>query len=216
MVLDLGGKQDKSFNQSAIIGFQQAQESLGLSKESLFLEAKSDKQIQEFLSAFSIDPRCNLIISVGFNPSGYVKNLAEKYSDRKYLTIDNEVVSSKKNVRSALFREDQGGFLMGSIAAMKSHSKKIGIIGGMDILVMKRFALAYIAGAKYISPKIEIFNNIIGTTADAWNNPSKAKEIALSQFNNGADIIFQVAGTSGLGIFDATRQLNHLNENGKK
>ena len=126
------------------------------------------------------------------------------------------MVSSKKNVRSALFREDQGSFIMGSIAAMKSHSKKIGIIGGMEIPMMRRFALAYTAGAKYISPKIEVYNSIIGTTPDAWNNPSKAKEIALSQFHNGVDVIFQVAGPSGAGIFDATRQLNSLKDNEKK
>lgn len=216
MVLDRGGKDDKSFNQSAVAGFQQALDSLSISKESKFLETRSDEQIQNFLRSFSVDPNCKLIISVGFNPSGYVKNLAEKYSEKKYLTIDSEVVSSKKNVRSALFREDQGSFIMGSIAAMKSHSKKIGIIGGMEIPMMKRFALAYSAGAKYISPKIEVYNSIIGTTPDAWNNPSKAKEIALSQFHNGVDVIFQVAGPSGAGIFDATRQLNSLKDSEKK
>ena len=216
MVLDRGGKEDKSFNQSAVEGFNQALESLNISKESKFLETRSDEQIQHFLRTFSIDPNCNLIISIGFNPSSYVKNLSEKYPEKKYLTIDNEIISSKKNVRSALFREDQGAFLIGSIAAMKSKSKKIGIIGGMDIPMMKRFALAYEAGAKYISPKVQVQNSIIGTTPDAWNNPSKAKEIALSQFNNGADVIFQVAGPSGIGVFDAAAQYNKTNLNEKK
>lgn len=216
MVLDRGGKGDKSFNQSAVEGFQQAQESLNISKESKFLETQSDEQIQQFLRAFSIDSHCNLIISVGFSPSSYVKNLSEKYPKKKYLAIDSEIISSKKNVRSALFREDQGAFLIGSIAAMKSKSKKIGIIGGMDIPMMKRFAIAYEAGAKYMFPKIQVQNSIIGNTPDAWNNPSKAKEIAMSQYNYGADVIFQVAGPSGLGVFDAAAQFTHINFDKKK
>lgn len=216
MVLDRGGKEDKSFNQSAVSGFQQAQESLSISKDSKFLETRSDDQIQTFLRAFSVDPTCSLIISVGFNPSSYVKVLAEKYADKKYLAIDSEINSSKKNVRSALFREDQGAFLMGSIAAMKSQSKKIGMIGGMEIPMMKRFALAYVAGAKHVSPKIDVYNSVIGTTPDAWNNPTKAKEIALSQYKSGADVIFQVSGPSGFGVFDATRQLNQENKGEKK
>ncbi len=216
MVLDRGGKDDKSFNQSAVEGFQQALESLNISKESKFLETRSDEQIQQFLRAFSVDSQCSLIISVGFNPSSYVKNLSDKYPEKKYLTIDNEIISLKKNVRTALFREDQGSFLIGSIAAMKSKSKKIGIIGGMDIPMMKRFALAYEAGAKYVSPKIQVQKSIIGTTPDSWNNPSKAKELAMSQYNNGADVIFQVAGPSGAGVFDAVAQLNKTTLNEKK
>ncbi|APJ05108.1 BMP family lipoprotein [Silvanigrella aquatica] len=216
MVLDRGGKEDKSFNQSAVEGFQQAKESLKISDDSKFLETRSDEQIQHFLRTFSVDKTCNLIISVGFNPSSYVKALAEKYPDKKYLAIDNQVISSKNNVRSALFREDEGAFLIGSIAAMKSKSKKIGMIGGMDIPMMKRFALAFEAGAKHVSPKIEVRQSIIGTTPEAWNNPSKAKEIALSQYNNGVDIIFQVAGPSGLGVFDAATQLNKINVKEKK
>lgn len=215
MVLDVGGKNDKSFNQSAVEGFQQALESLAISKESKFLETHSDQQIQQFLRAFSVDPNCKLIISVGVNPSSHVKALAEKYADKKYLTIDAEIQSSKKNVRSALFREDQGAFLMGSIAAMKSSSKKVAMIGGMDIPMMKRFGMAYEAGAKHISSKIEVLYTVIGPKSEAWNNPAKAKEIAISLFKQGYDVIFQVAGPSGQGIFQATREFNLDHEKNK-
>lgn len=212
IVLDAGGKNDKSFNQSAVEGFTQALESLAISKESKFLETHSNEQIQQFLRAFSVDEQCKLIISVGFNPSSYVKPLAEKYPDKKYLAIDAEVLSTKKNVRSALFREDQGAFLMGSIAAMKSKTKKVAMIGGMDIPMMKRFAVAYEAGAKHVSPKIEVVQTVIGPTPDAWNNPTRAKEIAVSLFKQGVDVIFQVAGPSGQGIFEATSQFNKAQE----
>lgn len=215
MVLDRGGKEDRSFNQSAVEGFKQAQESFDISKDSKYLETHSDEQIQQFLRVFSLDPQCKLIISVGFNPSSYVKNFSEKYPEKKYLTIDHEVISSKKNVRSAVFREDQGAFLMGSIAAMKSKSKKIGMIGGMDVPMMKRFALAYEAGAKHISKKIQIQNSVIGTTAEAWNNSAKAKEIALNQYHSGVDVIFQVAGPSGVGVFAAATELSKETSNNK-
>lgn len=215
MVLDVGGKNDKSFNQSAVEGFNQALESLAIAKDSKFLETHSDEQIQHFLRAFSVDPNCKLIISVGFNPSSYVKALAEKYVDKKYLAIDAEIVSSKKNVRSAIFREDQGAFLMGSIAAMKSTTKKVAMIGGMDIPMMKRFAFAYEAGVKHISSKIEVIHTVVGAKADAWNNPTKAKEIAVSLLKQGVDVIFQVAGPSGQGVFEAIKQRNTEQEKNK-
>ncbi|RDB36604.1 MAG: BMP family ABC transporter substrate-binding protein [Spirobacillus cienkowskii] len=216
MILDRGGKDDKSFNQSAVEGFVQALETLNISKESKFLETKSDEQIPQFLRAFSLDPSCGLIITVGFNPSSYVKNFAEKFANKKYLAIDQEVLSKNNNVRSALFREDQGAFLMGSIAAMKSKTKSVGIIGGMDVPMMKRFALAYEAGAKYVAPKIQVYSGVVGTAPTAWNNPTKAKEIALLQYENGVDVIFQVAGPSGQGIFDAAKQLNMSKKSEKK
>ncbi|KAB8033792.1 BMP family lipoprotein [Fluviispira multicolorata] len=214
MVLDRGGKDDKSFNESAVNGFQKAMDNLQISAESKFLEIHSDAQIEQFLRAFSIDSTCSLIITIGFNPSSYVKKFAEKYSNKKYLTIDHETISSHKNVRSALFREDEGAFLMGSIAAIKSKSKKIGMIGGMDIPMMKRFALSYEAGAKHVSSKVHISKSIIGPTPEAWNNPAKAKELALAQIAQGVDVIFQVAGPSGMGVFDAIKQAR-LKENSK-
>ncbi|WP_130607787.1 BMP family lipoprotein [Fluviispira sanaruensis] len=211
MVLDRGGKDDKSFNESAVRGFQKALDNLDISSESKFLEIHSDAQIQHYLRNFSLDPDCSLIITIGFNPSSYVKNFAEKYANKKYLTIDHKALSTKKNIRSALFREDEGAYLMGSIAAIKSKSKKIGLVGGMDIPMMSRFAYAYKAGAKKISDKIQVATSIIGTTPEAWNNPAKAKEIALAQIAQGVDVIFQVAGPSGMGVFDAIQQVKEKN-----
>ena len=97
---------------------------------------------------------------------------------------------------------------MGAIAAMKSTSGKVGFIGGMDIPLIHRFETGYSAGAKYINPKIKVATSYVGITPDAWNNPTKAKELALSQFNEGIDVIYQVAANSGQGVFDSAEQMN--------
>ena len=111
-----------------------------------------------------------------------------------------------QNVASLVFREHEGSYLVGMIAAEKSKTGKLGFIGGMDIPLIHRFAEGYEEGAKSINPNIEVYKNYVGVTDHAWNDPGKGKELALSQIEKGADIIFTAAGNSGLGAFDAVEQ----------
>ena len=210
MILDKGGKDDHSFNESAVKGFQNALKSLSINPESKFVEPRTDAQIPLFFNNFSTGASCDLIISIGFTPAGYLPDVAAKYPNKKFLVIDSNVENQdkNKNIRSVTFEEHEGSFLVGAIAALKSSTGKIGFIGGMDVPLIHRFELGYVSGAKYINPKIKITSTYVGVTPDAWNNPAKARELAISQYNGGADIIFQVAAASGQGVFDAAEDFN--------
>ncbi|BBH51621.1 BMP family ABC transporter substrate-binding protein [Fluviispira sanaruensis] len=210
MVLDKGGKDDRSFNESAVTGFNRALKELSISKNSKFVEPKNDAQIYPFFRSFATSAKCDLIIAIGYNPSEYVPELATKYPDKKFLAVDTnlEDKNSAKNIRSITFAEHDGSFLVGAIAAMKSKTGKIGFVGGMDIPLIHRFETGYKAGAKYINSEIKITSAYVGITTDAWNNPAKAKELAHAQYNEGNDVIFQVAANSGQGVFDSAEQMN--------
>ena len=210
MVLDKGGKDDHSFNESAVNGFNKSLKELAISKDSKFVEPRNDAQIPTFFRNFATSMNCDLIIAIGFNPSDSVPELALKYPNKKFLVVDTnlEEKNKAKNIRSITFQEHDGSFLVGAIAAMKSTSGKVGFIGGMDIPLIHRFETGYTAGAKYINPKIKISTSYVGITPDAWNNPTKAKELALAQYNEGTDVIFQVAANSGQGVFDSAEQMN--------
>jgi len=114
------------------------------------------------------------------------------------------------NVRSLMFAEHEGAFVVGALAAMASKTQSIGFIGGMDIPLIRRFAMGYAAGAKHINPKITVTENYVGVTGEAWNNPAKSKELALSQYGKGADVVFVAAGASNSGVFDAAEDKKKL------
>ncbi|NDD90989.1 BMP family ABC transporter substrate-binding protein, partial [bacterium] len=142
-----------------------------------------------------------LIIGVGVAQADAMKKVAAQFPDKHFAVVDAEVRAP--NVQSLLFQEHEGSFLVGAIAAMASKTGKVGFIGGMDIPLIRRFEMGYAAGAKHVNPKAQVLSNYIGVTGDAWNNPPKAKELALSQYQRGADVIFSAAGASTMGIFDA-------------
>jgi len=110
------------------------------------------------------------------------------------------------NVRSLLFEEHEGAYLVGAIAAMTSKTGKIGFVGGMDTPLIRRFAMGYEAGAKKVNPQMAVLENFVGVTSEAWNNPPRGKELAVAQYDAGADVIFAAAGASGLGVFDAAEE----------
>ena len=213
MILDKAGKDDHGFNESTYVGFKTALSQNMISKESRVFEAKDDAQIQQATRSFS-NSNCALIFAVGVNVAEPIKKLVKIYPNQKFVMIDYEVIAP--NVRSVLFREDQSGFLIGAIAAIKTKTKKIGLIAGMDLPLIQRFKLGYEAGAHYIDPTIQIQTAFVSVNVDGWNNPSKAEEIALSQYNQGVDIIFQAAGGSGIGIFDAAEKLDSSPNSAKK
>lgn len=201
LVLDKGGKEDKSFNSAAYLGATQAEKELGI--ELKYVEATDINSIENLHRQFA-KKKFDLIIGIGFAQQDAIKKVAAQNPGVKFAIVDGEV--SAPNVRSLLFEEHQGSFLVGYLAAMKSKTKKVGYIGGMDIPMIRRFATGYVAGVKHFDKSYNVLENYIGITADSWNNPAKAKELALNQFQQGADIIFVAAGASNSGVFDAAEE----------
>ncbi|KAB8030898.1 BMP family lipoprotein [Fluviispira multicolorata] len=208
LILDKGGKDDKSFNQSAYEGFLKAQSDFKITKDSKYVTVKEDSQSPHFIRTLS-NGDCGLIIAVGFNNADIVGKMAQKFPKQRYVLVDSSI--KETNIRSLSFQEHEGSFLIGAIAAIKSKTAKIGFIGGMEIPLIKRFALGFESGAKYINPKIKITETYVGVSPAAWNNPTKAKELALSMYNQESDIIFVAAGASSQGVFDAVSDMNKKN-----
>ena len=109
------------------------------------------------------------------------------------------------NVQSVVFKEQEGSFLVGAMAAMASKSGKVGFVGGMDIPLIRKFQCGYEQGAKWANPKAEVFGNMTGTTGAAWNDPARGGELAKSQFSKGADVVFAAAGGTGMGVYQAAK-----------
>jgi basic membrane protein A and related proteins len=205
LVLDRGGRDDKSFNASAYEGASQAKEKLGIRLK--YVEATDENSFEPLLRAFA-QKDFDLIIGVGFAQKDAVAKIAAQFPDKHFAIVDSQV--DLPNVRSLMFEEHQGAFIVGAIAAMVSKTGKIGFVGGMDVPLIRRFQLGYEAGAKQINPQVAVFSNFCGVTPEAWNNPPKAKELALAQYEQGADVIFAAAGASGAGVFDAAEEQKHL------
>ncbi|MCA1590491.1 MAG: BMP family ABC transporter substrate-binding protein [Acidobacteria bacterium] len=153
----------------------------------------------------------DLIIGVGFAQGPIMQKVAIDYPNIKFAIIDGVIFETdgktpKQNVASLVFREHEGSYLVGMIAAAKSKTGVLGFLGGMDIPLIHRFNKGYEEGAKSVNPQAVVISNYVGVTDGAWNNPGKGKELALAQIEQGADVIFTAAGNSGLGAFDAVEQ----------
>ena len=205
LVLEKSGKDDKSFNASAYEGLKRAEKILGVTTKTV--EAPDNSAYESLQRAFA-EKKFDLIVAVGFHQLESVKANAARFPDQKFLLVDED--AKMPNVRSVMFEEQEGSFLVGALAALHSKSGKVGFIGGMDVPLIRRFQMGYEAGAKKINPKAEITVNYLGVTGDAWNNPPKAKELALDQYNHGVEVIFAAAGNSGLGVFDAAAEQKKL------
>lgn len=199
LVLDKGGKDDKSFNSAAFEGATRAQKELGM--EFKYVEAPDLSAVENFHRSFASKKSFDLIVGIGVVQVDAVKKVAAQFPNQKFAIVDGDI--NLPNVKSLLFEEHEGSYLVGVLSAMKSTTGKLGFIGGMDIPLIRRFAMGFEAGAKQINPKIVVVPNYIGISGEAWNNPTKAKELALSQYNSGVDVIFAAAGASGSGVFDA-------------
>ena len=143
----------------------------------------------------------NVVIAVGFSFATPLEQIAKEFPDTKFVIIDGVV--EQPNVQSVVFKEHEGSFLVGMAAAMASKTGKVGFVGGMDIPLIRNFAHGYQQGVKYIDPDAEVFVNMTGTTPAAWNDPAKGAELAQSQFDRGADVVYAAAGGTGLGVLQA-------------
>jgi len=171
LILDRGGKDDKSFNSSAFEGANRAKEKLGITLK--FVEAADDNAYESTLRSFARRD-FDLMIGVGFAQKEAVQKVAAQFPQKHFAIVDSEIRAP--NVRSLMFEEHEGAYLVGALAAMASKAKIIGIVGGMDIPLIRRFAVGYEAGAKKIDPTTRVIINFVGVTGEAWNNSPKAKE----------------------------------------
>jgi len=149
-----------------------------------------------------------VIVATGFAQAPALKTVAAEFPKVKFVIIDDVV--DLPNVQSIIFKEHEGSFLVGVLAAMASKTGKVGFVGGMDIPLIRKFACGYVQGVKYANGQDEVFQNMTGTTGEAWNDPTKGGELARSQFDRGADVVYAAAGGTGLGVYQAAKDAGKL------
>ena len=205
LVFDVGGKGDKSFNDSAARGLAWAAADFGIKRIELEPGVDADREVNlRMLATIGYD----LIIGVGFLFSDAISNVADEFPDTKFAIVDG-FVPGKPNVMNFSFPEHQGSFLVGMIAGMKAQEDgkdTVGFVGGMAIALIKKFEAGYIAGVHYVYPECKILSAYAGDTPIAFADPVKGKELALSQYDNGAWVVYHASGLTGAGVFEAAKE----------
>ncbi|MCF6314959.1 MAG: BMP family ABC transporter substrate-binding protein [Marinosulfonomonas sp.] len=195
IIFDLGGKFDKSFNEAAFNGATRwAEETGGSFRE---IEMTSEAQREQALRRFA-EAGYNPVVMTGFAFASSLEEVAADFPDTKFAIID--MVVDQPNVQSIVYKEYEGSYLVGIMAAMASKTGTVGFIGGMDIPLIRKFACGYVQGVKAANPDATVIQNMTGTTPSAWNDPVKGGELTKAQISQGADVIFAAAGSTGLGV----------------
>jgi basic membrane protein A len=217
VVFDVGGRGDKSFNDGAYLGAERAERELGADVRFIEPGEGTDREAGlRLLAAEGMD----LVIGVGFIFTDDLRDLAREYPNVHFAGVDyalqvdsaGNVIAPPPNLAALKFREEEGSFLVGALAALVSQrrqppAKRIGFVGGMDIPLIHKFEAGYRAGVKHVCPDCTVVAQYAGVTPEAFRNPGKGKELALSQYQSGAAVIFHASGSTGLGVFEAARQM---------
>lgn len=195
LIFDLGGKFDKSFNEAAWGGAERWAAETGSSYREIELssEAQREQALRRFAEAGN-----NPIVMTGFSFASALDTVAADFPDTKFAIID--MVVGQPNVRSVVFNEHEGSYLVGMMAAMASESGTVGFIGGMDIPLIRKFACGYVQGVKAVNADATVIQNMTGTTPAAWNDPVKGSELTKAQIAQGADVVYAAAGGTGVGV----------------
>jgi basic membrane protein A len=211
LVFDVGGRGDKSYNDAAYLGVERAVRELGVLAEYVEPGEGTDRESGlRLLAARGFD----LILGVGFVFSDDMLLVAKDYPDRHFACVDyakfdeHGFVMPPPNLVALKFREEEGSFLVGALAALASPQKAVGFVGGMDIPLIHKFEAGYRQGVAAVCPACRVLVGYAGTSSDAFKNPTKGKELALAQYAAGADVVFHAAGSTGLGVFEAARERN--------
>lgn len=198
IIFDLGGKFDKSFNEAAFNGAEKwAKETGGTYKE---LEMQDEAQREQALRRLA-ESGANPVVMTGFAFGDVLAKVAPDFPNTKFAIID--MVVEQPNVKSVVFNEHEGSYLVGMLAAMASKTGTVGFIGGMDIPLIRKFGCGYAEGVKAVNPDATVIMNMTGTTPAAWNDPVKGAELAKGQKSQGADVIYAAAGGTGVGVLQA-------------
>jgi basic membrane protein A len=200
VIYDMGGKFDKSFNEAAFNGAERWKKETG--RTYLDFEIANPTQREQAVRRMA-ERGANPIVGVGFSQGSAIEKGAKDFPKQQFAIID--FVVDLPNVQSIVFKEHEGSFLVGMMAALASKTGKVGFVGGMDIPLIRKFQCGYEQGAKFANPKVEVFANMTGTTPTAWNDPARGGELAKAQFAKGADVIFAAAGGTGIGVYQAAK-----------
>ncbi|SFD99515.1 nucleoside-binding protein [Sulfitobacter brevis] len=195
LIFDLGGKFDKSFNEAAFNGAKRWADETGNTFREIELqsEAQREQALRRFAEAGS-----NPIVMTGFAFGDILNQVAPDYPDTDFAIID--MVVDQPNVRSVVFNEHEGSYLVGMMAAEASKTGTVGFIGGMDIPLIRKFACGFAEGVKAVNPDATVIANMTGTTPAAWNDPVKGSELTKAQISQGADVVYAAAGGTGVGV----------------
>lgn len=205
VIFDMGGKFDKSFNEAAYRGIERWKKETG--KPYLEFEIANETQREQAIRRMA-ERGASPIIGIGFGQASSIEKVAKEFPKLKFAIID--MVVDAPNVQSVVFKEHEGSFLVGMLAAQASKTGKVGFVGGMDIPLIRKFQCGYEQGAKFANPKVETFANMTGTTGAAWNDPARGGELTKAQFAKGADVVFAAAGGTGIGVYQAAKDAGKL------
>jgi basic membrane protein A len=211
LVFDVGGRGDKSFNDGAYRGLERAKKELGIDFE--YIEPGPGADREAALRQLAKRENISLILGIGFIFTDDITNIAIEFPKKKFACVDYTYDSAKvlpANLVSLNFKEEEGSFLVGALAALITKTNVIGFIGGMQSPLIKKFEVGYLTGAKYINPNCEVLIGYAGVSGDAFKNPGKGKELALGQYERAADIIYHASGVTGLGVIEAAREKHKL------
>ncbi|EJJ24599.1 BMP family lipoprotein [Rhizobium sp. CF142] len=195
LVYGTGGKFDKSFNEAAFNGAEKFKKETGIAYRDF--EPTGDTQGEQAIRNFA-SRGFNPVVAVSFAWTSAVEKVAAEFPDTKFIIVDSVV--DKPNVRSVLYKEEEGSYLVGVLAGMASKTGKVGFVGGMDIPLIRKFECGYEQGARAAKADVEVFQNMTGTTGAAWNDPVRGGELAKNQIDQGADVVYAAAGATGLGV----------------
>ena len=198
LIIDLGGKFDKSFNEAAYNGAQRWVAETG--GDYIETELQSEAQREQNMRKMA-ERGANPIVVLGFANASTLEKVAPDYPDTKFAIVD--MVVDAPNVRSIIYAEHEGSYLVGMLAALASESGTVGFVGGMDIPLIRKFACGYVQGVKAVNPDASVIQNMTGTTPAAWNDPVKGGELTRTQISQGADVVYAAAGGTGVGVLQA-------------
>jgi basic membrane protein A and related proteins len=212
VVFDMGGRGDKSFNDGAFLGAERAQRELGARVQ--FIEPGEGSDREAGVRLLAAEQR-DIVFGVGFIFTDDLTELAKEYPTVNFGGIDfalqtdaqGNTIQPPPNVAALKFREEEGAFLVGALAALVGGSKRVGFVGGMDIPLIHKFEAGYSAGVKHVCGDCTVIAQYAGVTPEAFRNPGKGKELALSQYSQGVRVIFHASGSTGLGVFEAARAM---------
>ena len=202
LVYDVGGRGDLSFNDMAVAGLDKAAKDMVGRIEAKELEPTAGGENREELLRLLAGEKYDLILGIGFLFTDSVTRTAKDFRGVKFAIVDG-FIPDQPNVAALLFKENEGSFLVGCAAGLKTKTNKVGFVGGMKIPLIEAFEAGYIAGVKYCNRKAQVFSDYAGTTGEAFRDPVKGKELATAQYDRGADIIYHASGGTGIGVFEA-------------
>ncbi len=205
IVYDMGGKFDKSFNEAAFNGAEKFKADTGTNY--VEFEIQNEAQREQALRRFAEKGNSPVIIA-GFSAAQAVETVAAEFPDTKFVIID--MVVDKPNVRSVVFKEQEGSYLVGIMAAMASKTGTVGFVGGMSVPLISRFSCGYKGGVMAAKADAKFIENFTGDTPAAWNDPGKGAEITNAQIAQGADVVFAAAGGTGVGVLQAAADAGKL------